>query len=177
MEEPDEHKFWKDLTENIQRWLHHIFGSCYGLIGIGGKTNGIDDYFQCYKQALQTLNVLSSDRSMKRYAFFEDLGSYTLLHLIKDTTEAHYFMKNYLEKLLKYSEENNINLFQTLRVYLEQNGSIKKTADKLFIHRSTLLYRLDKIKEILELDLEDSDMRFNLMMTYKLYDLKKEKVH
>ena len=174
-EEPDEQEFWKDITENIQRWLHHIFGSCYGLIGIGGKTNGIDDYFQCYKQALQTLNVLSSDRSMKRYAFFEDLGSYTLLHLIKDTTEAHYFMKNYLEKLLKYSEENNINLFQTLRVYLEQNGSIKKTADKLFIHRSTLLYRLDKIKEILELDLEDSDMRFNLMMTYKLYDLKKGK--
>ena len=38
---------------------------------------------------------------LKRYAFFEDLGSYTLFHLIKDTTEAHYFMKNYIGKTVK----------------------------------------------------------------------------
>ena len=60
----------------------------------------------------------------KDYAFFEDLGSYTLLHLIKDTSEAKYFMQNYLEKLITYSNEQNMNLFKTLRVYIEQNGSI-----------------------------------------------------
>ena len=177
MEKPDEKIFWKNFNTNIQKWLREIYDSCYGLIGIGGKTNELSDYYQCYKQALQTLNVLSGNHVSNRYAFFEDLGSYTLLHLVKDTTEAHYFMKNYIEKLLNYSKKNNINLFQTLRVYLEQNGSIKKTSEKLFIHRSTLIYRLDKIKEILQLDIDDSDIRFNLMMTYKLYDLKKDKVH
>lgn len=177
MEEPDEKTFWKNLNEKIQKWLSEIFKYGSGLIGIGGKTNKLDDYYQCYRQALQTLNILSGNRTSKNYAFFEDLGSYTLLHLIKDTTEAHYFMKNYIEKLLIYSKKNNINLFQTLRVYLEQNGSIKNTSEKLFIHRSTLLYRLERIKEILELDIDDSDIRFNLMMTYKLYDLKEEKPH
>ncbi|WP_461177936.1 helix-turn-helix domain-containing protein [Virgibacillus ainsalahensis] len=168
---PNEKKYWNQLVRNIQKWLLEGEVACYGMLGIGGKTNKLEDYYKCYKQALQTLNVVIHQQIAEHYAFFEDLGSYTLLHLIKDTAEAHYFMQNYLEKLMDHSKGNNINLFKTLRVYLEQNGSIKKTSDALFIHRSTLLYRIEKIKEILEVDMDDSDIRFNLMMTYKLFDL------
>ncbi len=173
---PNEKRYWNQFYANIKKWLLEAEVSSYGLLGIGGKTNRIEDYYKCYKQALQTLNVVTHQQIPECFAFFEDLGSYTLLHLIKDTSEAQYFMHSYLDKLLGQSNGNNINLFKTLRVYLEQNGSIKKTSDKLFIHRSTLLYRLEKIKEILELDIDDSDNRFNLMMTYKLFDLQpKEK--
>ncbi|GIP62859.1 hypothetical protein J32TS6_14140 [Virgibacillus pantothenticus] len=173
---PNEKKYWHNLMKNVQKWLSEGDITCYGMLGIGGMTHHLEDYYKCYKQALQTLNVVIQQQFSEKYAFFEALGSYTLLYLIKDTSEAHYFMHSYLEKLLHYSKGNHINLFQTLRVYLEQNGSIKKTADELYIHRSTLLYRLTKIKEILELDIDDSENRFNLMMIYKIFDLQKKNI-
>ena len=64
-----------------------------------------------------------------------------------------------------------MDLFQTLRVYLEHNGSIKETAEELYIHRSSLLYRLEKIVDLLNIDINDSESRFNLMIAFKLYDL------
>ncbi len=64
-----------------------------------------------------------------------------------------------------------MDLFQTLRVYLFQNGNLKETADALFIHRSTLQYRIEKIQGLLKVDINDSEERLNLMMAYKLYDL------
>lgn len=172
----DKKKYWKQLMKNIQKWLSEGKVACYGLLGIGGKASKLENYYKCYKQALQTLHLVIHQEIAGQYAFFEDLGSYTLLHLIKDTSEAHYFMRNYLEKLLEHSKGNNINLFETLRMYLEQNGNIKKTSDHLFIHRSTLLYRLEKIKDILQLDIDDFETRFNLMMTYKLFDLQQKKL-
>lgn len=168
---PNESAYWSHFSSQITRWLKASSIQCKGKVGIGGKSIHMEDYHKCYKQALQTLNVVMQQDIGQDYAFFEDLGSYTLLHLIKDTSEAKYFMQSYLEKLISYSSDNNMNLFKTLRVYIEQNGSIKNTAEKLFIHRSTLLYRLEKIKEILDLDIDESENRFNIMMTYKLYDL------
>lgn len=171
METPNEYKFWKRFVEKMKGWLKSGNKICQVKVGIGGTTNQLQDYYKCYQQAVQTLNVILRQDHVSDYAFFDDLGSYTLLHLVKDTTEAKFFMNNYLNKLKDSTGANHVDLLKTLRVYLEQNGSIKKTAEKLFIHRSTLLYRLEKIKEIVGMDIDDSDTRFNLMLTFKLYDL------
>lgn len=172
-EQPDEYKYWQAVADQIKRWLYYRGENSVIKIGIGGITKTFNDYYKCYQQALQSLHVIDNQESTQQIAFFDDLGSYTLLHLLKDTEEANFFMNNYLEKLKKHSSTSQVDLFHTLRVYLEQNGSIKKTADELFIHRSTLLYRLEKIKEYLGMDIDDADVRFNLMLGFKLYDLRK----
>ncbi len=48
---------------------------------------------------------------------------------------------------------------------------MRETSEALYIHRSTLQYRLDKIREILQIDIEQAEQRFSLLMAYKLYDL------
>lgn len=174
-EKPNEKKYWQTLTNQIKKWLDYRGETSVVKVGIGGVTKQFSDYYKCYQQALQSLNVIKHQEDSEQVAFFEDLGSYTLLHLLKDTEEANFFMNNFLEKLKDHSNSSQVDLFQTLRVYLEQNGSIKKTAENLYIHRSTLLYRLEKIKEILGMDIDDADIRFNLMLTYKLYDLSRTK--
>ena len=77
----------------------------------------------------------------------------------------------YLAPLIKQEGSKGVNLIHTLKVYLENNGNIKKTAEQLFIHRSTLQYRLDRIASILEVDLSDAEEIFNLMLALKLYEL------
>ena len=99
------------------------------------------------------------------------MGSYVLLRETKDSPAVRMFLEKYLYPLLKYSEEKNADLFHTLRIYLQNHGNISQTANKLFIHRSTLLYRLEKIESLLGVDLNDPDHRFNLMLAARLYDL------
>jgi purine catabolism regulator len=105
------------------------------------------------------------------FAIFEELGSYTVLYNLNDSLIATLFIKKYLSPLMRYSGGKGADLFYTLRVYLNMNGSLKDTADFLYIHRSSLQYRLERIRSTLGINIDDAEERFNLMMAYKLYDL------
>lgn len=65
-----------------------------------------------------------------------------------------------LLELKKHDEKNQTQYMETLRVYLEQHLSATQAARELFIHRSTFLYRLDRIKEILQSELDDPEEIF-----------------
>ena len=60
---------------------------------------------------------------------------------------------------------------KTLRVYLEHNLNTVQTAKALFIHRSTFLYRLERIKALLETDLEDPEELFYLNLSFRLLEM------
>lgn len=62
-------------------------------------------------------------------------------------------------------------LVDTLKQYLAHNGHASETAKALFIHRSTLLYRLEKIEEALHCSLQHSETRFTLQLALKLKEL------
>ena len=64
---------------------------------------------------------------------------------------------------------------QTLRTYLENHLNAVQSAKDLFIHRSTFLYRLDKIKKIMETELDDSDELLYLLLSFRLLDLEEER--
>lgn len=69
--------------------------------------------------------------------------------------------------LLKYEDEkNNSQLYQTLRCYLEHHQNIARTSEALFIHRSTLLYRLDKIRALMKTDFSDSKEILYLLLSF-----------
>ncbi|WP_374702506.1 helix-turn-helix domain-containing protein [Bacillus sp. M6-12] len=164
-------KFWQTIYEKIQKWTSEAPVRSRVLMGIGGKTASIRDYYVSYQQANQALNIISSRFQNNGHVLFEDLGSYTILHYLDNSTAVVLFVKNQLGPLLKYSEGKNIDLFHTLHVFLQNNGNVKSTAEELFIHRSSLLYRLERIELLLEADLNDAEVRFNLMLALKLYDM------
>ena len=77
------------------------------------------------------------------------------------------------EKLLvlkKSDEEQNTEYVKTLSVYLDHHLNAVQSAKTLFIHRSTFLYRLEKIKDVLESDLEDPEELLYLMLSLRLMD-------
>lgn len=61
-------------------------------------------------------------------------------------------------------------LYGTLHSYLEHERSLVKTAAALFIHRNTLLYRLEKLHQLVELDLDDPELRLHLTLSYRLLE-------
>ncbi len=82
-----------------------------------------------------------------------------------------------LGSLIKYDKNNNENLCYHLERFLLNNGNIAETARELFLHSNTLSYQLKKISKILEKDINDARVRFNLffaLMIKKLFVDRKE---
>lgn len=162
-------EYWCKLFEDIKKWVAREKKGVQVFLGIGGITTKISDYYVSYIQAMKTLNVIKIRYKDGGFALFDDLGVYTLLQQI-NLEMATIFINRHLNPLL-HNESKNMDLFHTLEVYLSQNGNIKETSEILYIHRSTLLYRLEKIESLLKVDLNHSEHRFNLLMAIKLYHL------
>nr|WP_318503186.1 helix-turn-helix domain-containing protein [Bacillus sp. T3] len=164
-------KFWLTLFNKISSWAKETSIKSKLLMGVGGKTTTINDYFVSYQQAIQALNIVSSRLNHIGFSLFDELGSYAILHHLNHSIAVDLFVKKQLGPLLSYSEGKNTDLVNTLHTFLQNNGNVKSTAEELYIHRSSLLYRLEKIESLLEVQLSDAEVRFNLMMALKLYDM------
>jgi len=164
-------KYWNEWHHRINEWIKEEGASCRAFLGIGGRTTSIHDYYFCYQQAVQALQVILHSFQGTSLAFFDELGAYTVLHHLKELEAAKLFVDKYLGPLIRHSAERNVDWMQTIRVFLDCNGHLTETAEKLYIHRSTLQYRLEKIEEMIGFSLSGAEQRFNLMMAIKLYDL------
>lgn len=169
----DSQQFWSDFYERIKEAASKSSIRCEVHLGIGNRVNELKKYHSSYEQSLQVVNVVKNRFQSKGYALFEELGSYTILHDLNQPV-VNMFIDSQLGTLLAYSEEKSIDLFLTLGVYLRNNGNAKGTSEELFIHRSSLIYRLEKIGSLLGVNLNDSETRFNLMMAIKLYEMNRQ---
>ena len=75
--------------------------------------------------------------------------------------------------MLEHDKESGISYLETLKVFLEEGMSYTSTAQKLYIHRSTLIDRISRIEKELNIDLKDSDKRLQLEILLKAIDLEK----
>ena len=69
--------------------------------------------------------------------------------------------------------EKGTEFYKTLKEYLLMGNNVNLAAKKLFIHRNTMVYRLSKIHELLQIDLNDPEVSKRLMMSMILRDLPK----
>lgn len=168
--------FWATFFKRVKHVSQREGFTHDFVLGIGGLANQPTDYREAYQKAEKTLNVLLKDKVGSDYALYDELGSYTVLNTFKDDPTTAFFVRKYLKKLYQESQNNQVNLFKTLAVYLDNNGNVTQTAKDLYLHRSTLVYRLNKIQEILELNIDDTNERFNLQLAYKMSDLYDETI-
>lgn len=113
-------------------------------------------------EAKLALNASQIDQTL---AFYEQVGVNRILLRLKDDPDLQHFSKMTVERLREDAKDEE--LVETLAVYLEENGNNSKTSERLFIHRRTLRYRLEKIEKLLNIDLEDSEIRFLLYLLLK----------
>jgi DNA-binding PucR family transcriptional regulator len=108
-------------------------------------------------------------RSPEQVTVFEDLGIYQLLSQIADIDSVETFIHRWLGALLDYDSTKDAQLVETLSCYLERGGHYDLTAKTLSLHRSTLRYRLQRIRDLSGHDLNDPDTRFNLQLATRAW--------
>jgi DNA-binding PucR family transcriptional regulator len=100
-------------------------------------------------------------RSPSGVTVFEDLGIYRILDNGRGD-EIERYVREWLGSLIDYDRTHHADLTSTLSQYLECGGNYADTASALVIHRSTLRYRLQRIRDITGFDLGDVNNRLNL---------------
>ena len=78
-------------------------------------------------------------------------------------------------RLKKYDEKHNTQFYTTLYVYLLHERNVVATARALFIHRNSMIYRLQRIRELLDVDLDDPKMRMYLLLSYQILEAQSDR--
>jgi purine catabolism regulator len=97
---------------------------------------------------------------------FESLGIYRLLFSARDLPELRSFHEESLKALIEYDREHGAELVKTLGAFFEGKCGPKEAASILGVHRNTVLYRLERIRELTGLDLDDAEVRLRLHLAY-----------
>jgi sugar diacid utilization regulator len=100
---------------------------------------------------------------------FEETGAYRLLlpAMSDDPAELHRFYDETVAPLSAYDEQYETELVRTLESFLDADGNVARTAERLFTHRHTIRYRLERAKELTGLDVASTDGRERLSLGLK----------
>ncbi|SFB10497.1 PucR C-terminal helix-turn-helix domain-containing protein [Acetitomaculum ruminis DSM 5522] len=142
--------------------------------GVSETFRGFDKTGYYYKQACIAYEYGVSSNSMEWCFKYREYALDYILDKMVEDIPYYVVCSPALEKLERYDKDNETELFKTLETYLENERNAVHTAKALFIHRSTLFYRLDRIKEITGASLEDADTRLYLMQSFKIYKRKRK---
>ena len=132
------------------------------LIGVGKTTKNIRCLYKSYNQARAVCQLKQRSHLDEDKVFYSDLGLYRLLISIEDPTILEDYYENTIKPIDEYDKANGTDLTATLESYLENNGSVKETADQLYVHRNTINYKLQKIRELTGLNLSSTTARLQL---------------
>lgn len=137
-------------------------------VGISMTHKNAVNVGRVHQQCVEVLDITRRLNDPKSIQKFADLGYiHTLFHAGVDSLHSN----PYVPVLRDLLTEKQADLFNTLETYLDEGGNSVQTADTLHIHRSTLNYRLTRIREICNVELSSPAVRTNLQIAVKLMRL------
>ncbi|MBP8535023.1 CdaR family transcriptional regulator [Streptomyces sp. MK37H] len=151
--------------------LSRELGTGSGAIGVGASCDTPHEVPRSYQEALRALEVRRLSHSPYGMTCYDDLGLYRILPTGNDHREVERFVREWLGPLLDYDTRHHTDLVETLCEYFDRGGNYSETAAALVIHRSTLRYRLQRIREIGGCDLADVDSRLNLQVATRIWKI------
>lgn len=162
----------------IKQTVNHIRGKFkvsvkdYAVqVGIGNISKTILDVSQSYNEAQDTLNIGQNANQADFTISFNDLGIYRMLYKFDDLNQLKDFIPTSLQKLLDYRKSNKEALLDTLNVFLQCQQNIAKSAQILYVHYKTVTYRLERIKEITGMNLEDPEEMLSVQVGLRIIDV------
>jgi PucR family transcriptional regulator, purine catabolism regulatory protein len=158
------------LIEQLKNSINHNISKHIKILsGFGNFKQRLADISQSFKETYDTLAVTRILPSIS--PFYEELGIYQILKGVPDHELLNSFIAYNLGVIIECDKTNNSNLLQTLAEYLKCMGSKQETAERLFIHRQTLYYRLGKLEELLGKDFLKPEKRICLELALYAYQI------
>ena len=136
--------------------------------GLSQQFKNLTEAKRAFNNSLNAVHLakkLNDDRCLVTY------DDYLLFHMI-DICDKQINVDNFcfqgVYNIINYDTEHGTPFYQTLQCFLSNALNSTATAQELHIHRNTLLYRLDKIRQLADLDFNDGNMILFLLLTIKI---------
>ncbi|GAB7105473.1 hypothetical protein JCM4814A_37870 [Streptomyces phaeofaciens JCM 4814] len=146
-------------------------GTRSGTIGVSAPCDSLDDIPHRYQEAQRAMEVRRHSRERYGTTFFDELGLYRILGPGNDYRELETFVQEWLGQLIDYDSRHHTSMVETLSRYFDFGGNYDETAESLAIHRSTLRYRLQRIRDISGNDLANVEDRLNLQVATRVWKI------
>jgi len=136
-----------------------------------GRSRPCDDPAQLHRAAAEALLAVNVSEGDDEHAVlaFEQTGAYRLLlsAMADNPEELRRFYAETVEPLVLYDEQYETDLMLTVETFLEADGNVAGTAQRLFTHRHTVRYRLERVRDLCGHDVGSSDGREKLSLGLK----------
>lgn len=139
-------------------------------LGISSLHESLSEINLCIKEAILACNAVEVIGD-KNTVLYKNLGIYRLLMLLIDEPELKNYMEEILNPIKEYDRKYSTRLLETMISYVDNDGDISKTAKALFLHVNTIRYRIEKIKEILDMQHLAGSFYEQISIAVKIYKL------
>lgn len=149
------------LAESIAKEINRQFPHNRVAIGLGQPARDVSAWRISYRDAVQAMELavrLQTDKPL----YIGDLDVYQLILSLSDREKLVNFCEKTLGTLSEYDLRQNADLIKTLEAFFNCHGNLSQTAETLIVHRNTLLYRMNRINEIAQIDLNRPETRLAL---------------
>ena len=148
------------LIKTIARQINkHIAAKKYPVnpitltVGVGGSYQDLFDIKTSYQEAQKVIMARRRELLVNDCICYDDLGVYKLLFLFDNNQLLGATYPDKLKKVLAYDKAHDSTLIPTLEKYLENKGSLALAAEAMHIHKNTVTYRLNKVKSLVDVDI------------------------
>lgn len=151
--------------------LEHFLRDNGLCLGVSRRAYTQQEFKMCYEQAGKAVE-LGARLDVERYIFcYEEYATYHLWQTLSQCTDLRKYCHPAIFELMSYDKKHQTTLCETLETFLICGGSKTQTAKRLSIHKSSLIYRLEKLQETFALDLDDFQVRGHLYNTFQILQI------
>jgi sugar diacid utilization regulator len=143
-------------------------------IGIGNAYEDLNLMKNSYSEAEMVIESLKCEGISQSIRKYNDIGVYGLLFSIKNKEILENYYKQLLGPIIENKKKNNeVSSIKILDMYLNENCNLSTTAEKLYLHRNTLTYRIKKIEQLLDCNLHKFEDCLKLKMALYITNILK----
>jgi purine catabolism regulator len=140
-------------------------------IGIGRVYEDFRQLHKSYGEAERAIHKMQLSKSDERLLHFDELGIYGFLSNEVIQPELEQFFLEVLGPILIYDQEKGAELLNTLKMYYACGCNLKRVSEEMYTHYNTVIYRMQRIKEIGNFDFNDPNTSLNVHIAIKILDV------
>ena len=160
----------RDLMDEIQVLLIRLSNKIGLNLFATADTVEDNNLENCIKHCMEALQTLHSIRAIRGTCMYEHMSFLKKLYSIYRTNTLYSKENKVLRLLIDKDRESDSDYIKTVRFFLEENGNVTRAAKRLFVHRHTLINRMDAIKDITGFNFDDYYERLDLSLALMLND-------
>jgi DNA-binding PucR family transcriptional regulator len=138
------------------------------LLGISRSFSDVSEIRKFYLQSTKAIELGLRLSPRDTFFWYEDYNFYQLFEAASKAEEIDDFCKPVLWKIREYDQIHNTSHLDELEAYISADNDRLKSAQILHVHRNTMDYRINKINELFEIDVDDPEMKFSLNLSFRI---------